>query len=321
MAILYMDNPGAGMSGMSVIPGMPSFPNITAWMGMVARFDAQGLRVDQLTALNSATIPPSMRALNTASPNQYQAARLVPRESSVFLDQSHMDLIWQAMRELLGSNPDGADMFGEMDLMFRQSTGLNLNQDVFGWMTGELAFFLSPGGPEAPAGFGGGLLVQASDPTTAQGRVNGIVSAIQRSAPPELAIDTVTLAGTAFNRMTTESAEFTLYLGSVGPWVVAADDAAVATGIVQRANNAADTGLNGNAAFGPLHSAIPSPSQSMTFVDIGPLTELIVAAAEVSPSEAAHARFALAPFRQVIMGSSSGPDRNRSTIIIPIAIP
>jgi hypothetical protein len=189
-------------------------------------------------------------------------------------------------------------------------------------MTGEAAFFISPGGLEAPAGIGGGLLVQAADATTAQARVQAVVDAITRSAPLDMLVEPVTLGGGSFNRIRSISSnEFTLYLGTVGPWVVATDAETLAAGIAQRAGSATEQGLSGDPAFTALRGAMPNPSQNLVYVDITALTEMIISAANPPSRDAAQARFFLAPFKRIAAGGAATAERSRSTVVIQIAVP
>jgi hypothetical protein len=115
--------------------------------------------------------------------------------------------------------------------------------------------------------------------------------------------------------------EFYLYLGTVGPWAVATDAEAVAAGIVQRAGNTAEQGLSGDPAFTTLRGAMPTGSQSLMYIDITGLTEMIISAARPPSRDAAQARFYVAPFKRIIMSGSNTADRSRSTVILQIVVP
>jgi hypothetical protein len=319
LAVFYTDSPSMPMPRSAFGPNIPT--DFTGWSGATLRFDSQGLRIDQTGALLPDKLTPSLRALAALPPNQFQAARLAPANSSVWFGIAHLDLIWRAIGELLANDPDSADMLGQSRVMFRAQTGLDLDRDVFGWMTGEHAGFLAPGGPEAPGGIGGGLLVQASDAATAQQRLAALIDALARDETSNVTIEAVTLGGATFSRLSSSNDPFALYLGAVGPWVVAAADATVATGIAQRAANATDLGLSGDPSFKALQTTVPGPAQGMMYLDVSALTELIISAAQPSAREAAQVRFYVAPFKRVIVNSMATPERSRGTTLIQIAVP
>ncbi len=321
LALVYADNPSQSF----VTPETAGFsPDFTAWTAATIRYDARGLRIDQTNGNDPSKMTAAQRALVTAAAPQMRTARLAPANSAVLLAQSHINLIWNVVKETIERSPSGSD-FRQGLLSFEAETGLNVDRDIFGWMTGELGAFVAPGGEEAPMGFGVALAIEAPDPTVAQARVARFMDVITATDTTGATITVEQIAGNRFNKLSSRSGgdNFVLYLGTVGAWVIAADDASLVTGLAARAAGGADQGLAGDSGFSSVRALLPNPSQSIIYVDITRLTDMILSASSpyVSPSEAAQARSYLAPFKRIAMGGSSTLERTRATTFIEIQVP
>jgi hypothetical protein len=317
LALLYLDSP----SQIYAIPNPTTSlgANATTWIAATLRFGDEGLRLDTTSAMDPSQLTPTLRALASQPPNPLQAARLAPRDTAALLGVQNLALEWAAVREALQGSPDAASALQNQLVSIETITALNVDDDVFGWMTGETALFFSPGS-EAPVGIGTGLLIQARDPALAQAKVDKIVDALDLLGGPDIILDTQDIGGVPFNRMRSESDGLSVYLGLVNGWVIVADDADVVAGIVGRTQGG-DSGLAGDPGFTSTRAAMPAGLQSLMFVDVSRLTDMIVSAAEISDADIEDTRFFLAPIKRLGAGSASTPDRSRSTFLVQIQVP
>jgi Protein of unknown function (DUF3352) len=76
--------------------------------------------------------------------------------------------IWTETNKILAAKPETQQVLTQMRQSFTQSTQLDLDKDVFGWMGGEYAVGMIPvsTGITAQAGFGGALTIDSTDKAT-----------------------------------------------------------------------------------------------------------------------------------------------------------
>jgi Protein of unknown function (DUF3352) len=76
--------------------------------------------------------------------------------------------IWTETNKILAAKPETQQLLTQMRRSFTQSTQLDLDKDVFGWMGGEYAVGMMPvsTGITAQAGFGGALTIDSTDKAT-----------------------------------------------------------------------------------------------------------------------------------------------------------
>lgn len=120
--------------------------------------EAEGLHLQATTLLD-----PSLRpAEATASPSK--AVDRFPAETVAFFTGQGISQSWAKVTEQSASLPESAQV---LELMRNASKQLDvdLDRDVFGWMTGELAFGLVPvtGGLVGQVGVGAAVVVDSGD--------------------------------------------------------------------------------------------------------------------------------------------------------------
>lgn len=102
-------------------------------------------------------------------PSQGKAAALFPADTFALISGSNLNAYWNQVTEQSKTNEEAKRI---VDLMrgSSQMIGLDLDKDVFGWMTGDFAIGLMPmnQGMMADLGFGQALVFQTSDRKTAE---------------------------------------------------------------------------------------------------------------------------------------------------------
>jgi Protein of unknown function (DUF3352) len=88
-----------------------------------------------------------------------------PSETFALFGGTGLSQIWTETNKIAAAQPQTQEVFNQMRQGFTQSTKLDLDKDVFGWMGGEYALGMMPvsSGIAAQAGFGGALTIDSTD--------------------------------------------------------------------------------------------------------------------------------------------------------------
>jgi hypothetical protein len=169
--------------------------------------------------IDSAQLPGDTSALEemgfvlptSMAPVNFDFAAHVPADAPVVILGANLaetyDLLIQnlraAMQLQVEAGNEEAEDFEEglrfVEIGVRGLTGLDLQEDILGWMTGDYALFLNVN----PEGIGSttimpldfGLVFEATDPAAAQAVVDGIREAITQSEPENVTLTEETVSG------------------------------------------------------------------------------------------------------------------------------
>jgi hypothetical protein len=226
----------------------------------------------------------------------------IPADALLFFNSRDLNGLWQQARTMLAANPDFERQLTDM----QKQTGINLDNDVFGWMTGELAMVLTkaqPSMPEMP-GVGGYMLIGSNDPKSAQQKVDKILKQLGPMAASSLKSQTVN--GHPL-QMINDPSMPGLFAG-FGFW-----DNYFIAGYSQDAFKAAFAAsgnpVTNNSNFKKLAARLPVANQGYFFVDLGALWRLLDATPMVSSDmQYASIKPFLAPLRAMGIAGSVGKD-------------
>ena len=157
-------------------------PYAPSFIGLSISFMGEGFKLD----LYSPT--PTGLDFAVQTPNLIQAAGLVPGNSLAFVADQNPSIWWQEFldkRAELALNPD-LNIWLEQNLninAFEQNNGIDIENDIFSWMNGEVAGAVLPYWQEGP---GGGpaflMLFEITDQNLAQSKIDGIINALGNSS-------------------------------------------------------------------------------------------------------------------------------------------
>jgi hypothetical protein len=221
--VLYLDSPALAqaMTEMGEERGMSAFG-----IGMDRMWAAAGPQAIGLSLANggdllidSAQLPGDTSGLeemgfvlpHSVPPVNVDFAEHVPADAPLVVLGTNMSGTYNLLIENLRTaarmqvevGNEEAEEF-ERNLRFieigvRGLTGLDLQHDVLGWMTGNYALFLNVNpeaiGNETTMPFDFGLVLEATDPAAAQAVVDGVRQAIERSDPENVTLTQETVAG------------------------------------------------------------------------------------------------------------------------------
>ena len=94
-----------------------------------------------------------------------QAISNFPADTFTLIGGTGLSQIWTEVNKIVAAQPETQQAATQMRQGFTQSTQLDLDKDVFGWMGGEYAVGMMPvsSGITAAAGFGGALTIDSTD--------------------------------------------------------------------------------------------------------------------------------------------------------------
>jgi hypothetical protein len=223
-AVLYLDSPTLARAMFEM--GARRDRDVAAMMGQMEGFlsaaapQAIGVSVSGAElVIDSAQLPGDTSALEemgfvlptSMAPVGFDFAAHVPADAPLVVLGTNLsetyNLMIQNLRAAMqlqveAGNEEAEDF--EQGLRFveigvRGLTGLDLQEDILGWMTGNYALFLNVN----PEGIGSmaimpldfGLVFEATDPAAAQAVVDGIREAITQSEPENVTLTQETVAG------------------------------------------------------------------------------------------------------------------------------
>jgi hypothetical protein len=161
--------------------------------------------------------------------------------------------------------------WGDLKAQMRSSTGFDIDQDLFGWMTGELALGVTPSGKKASPGQGFAMPVNIT--LAVEGADAATVKAKQARLR-NLLLKSMSGSGAAWNKQVTGTTSyytlggpmpFTLCAGEVSKYALVTS-ATAAYKQALAASAKLENSLAGEAAFTRLKSQLPPRLNSFFFV-------------------------------------------------------
>jgi len=148
-------------------------------VAMGLSFEANGLRFEIIASTDVSKLPSDQVAIVTAPANPNRLLRAAPDSTFLFSGGQSLASLSRIFLESMRS----ADASVEESLQaFERAAEVDLEKDIFGWMTGEFAIVAMPG-----AGFGGGtsqipfglaLIIEAADKQLAETNIHKLIQAL-----------------------------------------------------------------------------------------------------------------------------------------------
>jgi hypothetical protein len=238
-------------------------------IGLAFTLQPDGVQIDSAIRFDPKQLPASAQAaLNRpASPNSILAK--IPDSALGFYSGSDLRSIWQQAREGLAANPDFEQQIADME----KQTGINLDQDVFGWMTGEFAAVVTKAESSNPP-VGGYALIGADDAKTVEDKTNNLLEAYSKSqggAP--LPFQKQTIGGHEMNTIPDPQTNNKMLAG-YGFWdnylVAGYQEDALTAGFA-----AANNPVANSAHFKAVSGHLPAKNYGYFYVDIDAVRTLI----------------------------------------------
>jgi hypothetical protein len=236
-------------------------------IGLAATLQPDGIQIDTAIRFDPKQLPASAQAALSRPANPNTVLTKIPDSVLGFYNGSDLKSMWQQVRESLAANPDFEQQLSDME----KQTGINLDQDVFGWMTGEYAVVVTKSQATPPVG--GYALIGGADAKTVEDKTASLLEAYSKSqggAP--LPFQKQTIAGHEIN--TIPGPDAGTMLAGYGFWdnylVAGYQEDALKAGFA-----AADNPVANSAHFKAVTSHLPAKNYGYFYADIDAVRTLI----------------------------------------------
>jgi hypothetical protein len=238
-------------------------------VGLAGTLQADGVQLDSVISYDAAKMSETMKASlqQPASPNTIH--QLIPAKALLVYNINNLNNVWQQTKRSLESTPDFAETLQD----FETEMGLSIDDDVFGWMTGEFAIVMIETTPvdEFDVPFGGYVLIGTDDVEQAQSKVSKVMGVLeaQGGLPP---LETMSVNGIDVQATTNfTSGEFEAGYGFHENYFFAAYKEDSVTALTSAGSNPLVSSDN----FMAVRERLPSPNYGYFYVDMDRFQTLI----------------------------------------------
>jgi len=147
-------------------------------LGASLSFEATGIRMDFVLSYDSAKLSECTRQLMQQPANPNQAIKAMPANTMMFLSASNFKSTWDCTLSQLDAT-SRKQMQDSLTSAGKQ-LGIDIDADVFSWLTGEYGIVVTPAQPLSPGapGVGGYLLVETKDQNLVNTKMTKIAGAL-----------------------------------------------------------------------------------------------------------------------------------------------
>lgn len=147
-------------------------------IGIAATLQPDGLQIDTAIRFDLEKLPESARAAFNRPGTPNQILNRIPANAIGFFNTYDLGSIWEQTRENLAASPDFEQQLADLE----EETGLNLDEDIFSWMTGESTLVVTEAQPadEFAPPLGGYLLIGTDDVELAQQKVDKLAELLSQ---------------------------------------------------------------------------------------------------------------------------------------------
>jgi hypothetical protein len=229
--------------------------------GAAGTLQPDGLQLDMVASYDLSKMSDAMKASlqRPASPNTILAD--IPAKTLLAVNGFNLSQVWQSIKQSLESNPDFNQQMSDME----KELGFSIEEDIFGWMTGEYAVVLVEATPpdEYAPPVGGYALIGANDVNQAKTHVEKVFSALEESGdgPP---FEDQTVQGIEMKALTDGNGAFMGGYGFHKDYFLAAynEDA------MKSLAAAGESPLANSANFKAVQSRLPTSNYGYVYADL-----------------------------------------------------
>ncbi len=237
-------------------------------IGIALTLQPNGVQVDTAIHFDSEKLTESVRAAFDRPTTSNQILNRIPANAIGFFNSNDLRDIWQQVREGLAANPDFEQQVADLE----DEIGLDLDEDIFSWMTGEFTLVVTEALPadEFAPPIGGYVLIGTEDMDLAQDKVAKLADVLGQEMFFEF--DSWTIGGHEMQVLTDPATES--IMGGYGFWdnyFVAGylEDALAATFA------APDNPITNSTYFKGVSARLPGINYGYFYVDIDAVQRLV----------------------------------------------
>ncbi len=188
-----------------------------------------------------------------------------PADTFALIGGTGLSQIWTEANKVAQTQPGTQQIFTQMRQGFTQSTQLDLDKDVFGWMGGEYTVGMMPvsTGITAMAGFGGALTIDSTDRAVTDNTMTKLVNLAKGYG---LSAEQRQVGSTQISDIKAPAGQGTLL--SYGWLSDKSLTVAMGDGLLDKIANHSGESIDRTPNFAATMGAMPSQKQSYTYIDI-----------------------------------------------------
>jgi hypothetical protein len=284
----------------------------TRWIAGGLRLGADSVQVDLAASLNADLVSTAVRALLATPPNAVRSANVAATGSSFFLGWQNLKQIWNVVKEQIP-----AATYQDLEEEARSRAGIDLDADVFDWMTGEFTIFAAPAHERSTSlgELGFGVAIEARDRELARQKADKYLEAARRLLPADQQPSPQEIAELTFYRFPIMPG-FALYGQLVEDWLIVTSDAGLAEDVI--ASLRGQGGLQGQAEYQLVRAALPNPLHLLAYADAA---ALLAELETVLGDDVEEAQDYLNPLRGVGLGVATSADRVEASLFVHLVLP
>ena len=148
-------------------------------------FTDDGIRLDGVLAYDLTKLSDPAKKLFTVPANPNKTLDVLPESTLAAISGQNLKLYWDFYTAAIGQDAQAKKQFDQSLQGIKTQTGIDIDADVFAWMTGEYALSVVPAkpltaaGPSAPP-VGLMLLIEAKDTALAKEKMTKISGALTK---------------------------------------------------------------------------------------------------------------------------------------------
>ncbi|MDM8521313.1 DUF3352 domain-containing protein [Anaerolineales bacterium HSG6] len=304
ISIMYIEISGM-MDTILAEADMPLPPDIAQNMqafkavAMTGLLEADGILFNMIVNFDVDMLSEDMKAAMKQEPSSNNILMHIPADALFSMNSLSLQRVWEQTKISLEANPD----FAETMTDFEQELGLNIDEDIFSWMTGEYAFVGVEAEPidEYSPPVGGYMLIGSTDVGDAQTKVQKIVDVMLEQTGGFIEFEPATVQGIEVNSAVMQSFDpdsagepTGAYYGFHNDYFISAypEDAVKALG------NASQNSLADDASFKAIQPRLPSNNSGYIYFNFDKLRPMVEE--NMSPGENAEYDETVRPFLEPV---------------------
>ncbi len=270
--------------------------NALQGMAMGLSFEPNGLLLEMVASIDADRLPAESGAVLTAPGSPNSLLRAVPDSAFLYVGGQIPPGVFDAVFEDRN--------FADAAEMVERELGIDLREDVFSWLNGEIALIALPGAltgsgaGQIPVGFA--LLVNAADKQLAEAGAHKLIQAIARQSDNE--IEDVTIGDTRLRAMLDFSGNPALLYGLIGDNLVVASSENAA----QKIANALDRPLADDDTFKEAIAPLPASNSGYFYLKPKTIVDLVSLGLTFSGQECAPCDL-FEPVRAIVFAGEQPP--------------